>query len=982
MKHWILYTLLATYGSGLAADAAFQESDFLSRTRQLILEGRRSGEGYFSPDGTALIYQAEKDPENPFYQIHILDFETGESHQVSPGNGKTTCAFFRPGTAEVLFASTHHDPKSRQYQKDELERRTQGTQDKYSWDYDPEMDIFSCQRDGTQLRRLTQARGYDAEGSYSPDGKWIAFCSNRSAYPESALNEQDRKRLELDPSYFGDIYIMKADGTGVRQLTQSRGYDGGPFFSPDGNRIIWRRFTEDGHSADIYTMKTDGTDVQRLTDFECMSWAPYYHPSGEYVIFTCNKNGFDNFELYLVDTRGKHEPVRVTETPGFDGLPVFSPDGKLLSWSSNRYAGNPGRDDKAHLYLASWNHEKALQALAASPLRKQQDNKKQSSAPTLPAQASASVSSKILESDMKTHVEVLASDVMKGRFTGTPEEKLAADYLIQRLKEAGLQPGFGKDFLRSFEYESGISVVPDQNSLKLTLSGHGELETMKLEMGKDFEPLSFTHNASVEGPIIFGGYALAMPDDRGGFIDPFGGANLTNKIVLAFHDEPEAVEKDRKLEMKRYSSAYLKALAAQRRGALGILLVVGPNSPGAGKLRGQGDWPAMGGKPFVAANISGEVAAQLMAFSGKGLKARQDELDQENPHAETGVEVGGFTAKMSTALKRTRSRGWNVAAWLPAQDGTQESEYVVVGAHYDHLGLGKSGSLAGGDDEGKIHNGADDNASGVALLLELAADLSSKRQSDPSKFERGVLFGFWSGEELGLLGSADFAEHTPMPADRCVAYVNFDMVGRLRENRLMLQGIGSSPAWRPLIQKRNVLAGFDVKLQEDPYLPTDTVSFYKIGIPVLSFFTGSHDEYHRPTDDPDTLNYEGLERIGLFAGAIVRDLIRAPQRPEYAKVQASSSSMQGRKLRVYLGTIPDYAAEVKGVKLSGVRSGGPADQAQLQGGDIIIEMDGMAIANIYDYTAAIDIAKPGKEITLKVQRGSQVLEIQITPESR
>src|SRR5438876_6401869 len=344
------------------AEANKDEARFLSNVRQLIFEGRRSGEGYFSPDGKALIFQSEREPDNPFYQIYILDLTSGDIHRVSPGIGKTTCGFFRPGKDEVLFASTHLDPKAREKQKAELDFRASGKERRYSWDYDEAMDIFSARRDGSDLRQLTKANGYDAEASYSPDGSKIVFCSLRAAYPLEKLSAEDRKRSETDLSYFGDIYIMNADGSNQRRLTSTPGYDGGPFFSPDGQRIIWRRFDKSGAIADVYTMKLDGSDVRRLTDFKSMSWAPYFHPSGDYVIFTTNKLGFENFELFLVDAAGAKEPVRVTFTPGFDGLPVFSPDGKKLCWTSGRTS-----DGKSQLFLADWNDAAARAALQGAP---------------------------------------------------------------------------------------------------------------------------------------------------------------------------------------------------------------------------------------------------------------------------------------------------------------------------------------------------------------------------------------------------------------------------------------------------------------------------------------------------------------------------------------------------------------------------------------------------------------------------------------
>jgi Tol biopolymer transport system component len=344
--------------------ATYQERDFLTRIRRLTVEGRRAGEGYWSADGKRLVFQSEREPGNPFYQIYVLDLGTGETKRISPGTGKTTCAFFRPGSDEIEFASTHADPKSKQLQDEELAFRASGKERRYAWDYDAEMDIYAYNEKTGAMKRLTSARGYDAEGSYSPDGQWIVFTSMRDAY-NRALDEKEKKKLVDDPSYFAEIYIMRADGSGQRRLTNVAGYDGGPFFTPDGKRIIWRRFDESGLIADVWTMNPDGSDPQQITDFGSMSWAPYMHPSGEYIFFASNKLGFENFEVFIVDAKGTKEPVRVTYSDGFDGLPVPSPDGKQLAWTSSRSGGSAGQ-----LFLAQWNHEKAREAIRNAPPRK------------------------------------------------------------------------------------------------------------------------------------------------------------------------------------------------------------------------------------------------------------------------------------------------------------------------------------------------------------------------------------------------------------------------------------------------------------------------------------------------------------------------------------------------------------------------------------------------------------------------------------
>lgn len=343
--------------------AQHEESDFLDRVRRLTYEGRRAGEGYFSPDGTKMVFQSEREEGNPFYQVYLLDLTSGDTQRISPGVGKTTCAFIRPGSGVVQYASTHHDPDSVRLQERELEMRAGGEERRYAWDYDPEMEIYVTDPDTGETARLTDSRGYDAEGSYSPDGEWIVFTSNRRIYERERTAEEEAL-LEVDPAYFADIWIMRADGSDQRQLTDVPGYDGGPFFSPDGSQIVWRRFDESGLIADVWLMDPDGSNQRRVTDFGAMSWAPYIHPSGEYIFFASNKLGFENFEVFIVDAEGEKEPVRVTYADGFDGLPVPSPDGRTLAWTSQRHG-----EEGAQIFMARWNHEAAHEALAAAPPR-------------------------------------------------------------------------------------------------------------------------------------------------------------------------------------------------------------------------------------------------------------------------------------------------------------------------------------------------------------------------------------------------------------------------------------------------------------------------------------------------------------------------------------------------------------------------------------------------------------------------------------
>ena len=371
--HWPILaqegTAGATSADGVAAATRYseppeinlyeaeREDQFLSNTRQLITDSLRSGEGYFSADGSQFIFQSEVAGDNPFYQIYVRDLVTGDTNRVSPGIGLTTCSWIHPTLERVMFSSTHEDPDALKKQAEEISVRESGVDRPYGWDYDHHYEIYQADADGGNVVNLTNSAGYDAEGSYSNDGSKILFASNREAYSRP-LSQAEQRLFDDDSSYFMDLFIMDADGSNVKQLTHSPGYDGGPFFSPDNSKVVWRRFNPDGNSAEIWTMDIDGSNQRQLTSDAMVAWGPYYHPSGRYIIYSSNLLGHANFELFVIDTEGTNVPVRVTSTEGTDILPVFSPDGSKLAWSTTRTP-----DGTSQIHMGDWNHERALELL-------------------------------------------------------------------------------------------------------------------------------------------------------------------------------------------------------------------------------------------------------------------------------------------------------------------------------------------------------------------------------------------------------------------------------------------------------------------------------------------------------------------------------------------------------------------------------------------------------------------------------------------
>ncbi|MEQ1828103.1 MAG: M28 family peptidase [Pirellula sp.] len=983
----------ANPGSAKSASEGTDETKFLSRIRQFTFEGLRSGEGYFSRDGKAMVFQSEREKDNPFYQIYYLDRETGDTERVSPGHGKTTCAWIHPSGDRVLFASTQFDPKALSKQADELKARSDGKQKRYAWDYDDQFELVEWNRTTKKYTRLTHELGYDAEASYSPDGSLIAFSSNRLAY-QAKLSEREKALFEKDSANGLDLYVMNSDGSNVRRITDVFGYDGGPFFSPDSKRICWRRFSEDGATAEIYSANLDGSDAKRLTSLGAMSWAPFYHPSGDYLIFGTNLHGFANFELYLVDAAGSRAPVRVTTFEGFDSLPVFSPDGSELAWTSTRTANK-----KSQLFMAQWNDKAAREALGLDRVISKDEAVTDGSALVAPtsgqiANATAKANEAIQAndpdyraSDVGRHVDYLCRPELGGRLTGTAGEKMATSYVASYMASLGLEPGGASNtYFYNFPFTAGVEL---KSTNTLTSGG------TQWQQDRDWRPLVFSKSGTVEPTgIVFAGYGIVAPAENGNKeYDSYVHLDVENKWVMVLRQMPSGVSPERRQHWARYSSLRFKAMAARDRGAKGIIVVSGPTSGVRQQLVPLQLDGTLSGTSIAAISVSDAVAETWFEKSEEKLRDLQVELDKGEMMM--GFELPGVQLGTSIEVTHIKRDGVNAIGILRAGDKPAKS-VMIVGAHIDHLGKGGNGnSLATEEERSGTHRGADDNASGVAGMLEIAQSLSQMKRSGKLALQHDVLFAAWSGEELGLLGSAYFADHfyelyphVPKSSDgiklypSVIACLNLDMIGRLREN-LVLQGIGSSPIWTQEIEQRNAVVGLSVALQNDSYLPTDAQTFFLKGVPILSAFTGSHSEYHTPRDTPELINYEGAAKVAKLMGLVARSLATSESVPAFQDQKAPEGQGARAVMTAYLGTIPDYAqGDIKGVMLSGVAKEGPAAKAGVQSKDIIVELAGRKIENIYDYTYAIEALKVGVETEIAIQRKGETIRMKVTPQSR
>jgi Tol biopolymer transport system component len=567
--------------------------------------------------------------------------------------------------------------------------------------------------------------------------------------------------------------------------------------------------------------------------------------------------------------------------------------------------------------------------------------------------------------DIEKHIRTLSADAMEGRGLTTEGLKKAATYIENELRAAKLKPAFGASYRQKFPVKMGV-VLGNKNSM----AGLADDE---------WTPLGFSSSGSFSGPIAFVGYGIEAAPLNYRELD---GIDLKGKIALMLRYEPQ--ERDEKSvfdgrKPSRWSALRYKAMQARERGAVAVIFVTGSlQDEGKDKVPGlTNDGPeSPAGLPVIQVKTS--TAQKWLTPFQIDLAQFQKDVDADlKPRS----RVLDTTLTGTVDVRASFADGENVAGIIPGR-GLLANEFVVIGAHYDHLGYGGHGSMR--PNEHAIHNGADDNASGTSAVIVAARRIQELLKD--AKNRRTVVIALFSAEEVGLGGSSFFVGNSPVPVGKITAMVNLDMVGAMKDDKVVALGSESAPEWKALIDKTGAALKLVINASGDGYGPSDQTSFYAKQIPVLHFFTGTHERYHTPDDDADAINFAGAARVAELTSQIAASIARGEVTPQYARVSAAPA-MEGdsRGYGAYLGTIPDYGAMEAtsgGVKLADVRSGGPADKAGIKGGDTLIEMAGTHIENLYDMTFALQDHRPGETIDVVVLRNGQRVTLHATLGSR
>ncbi len=665
------------------------------------------------------------------------------------------------------------------------------------------------------------------------------------------------------------------------------------------------------------------------------------------------------------------------------------------------------------------------------------------------AQQSGAGRSDVRVERLREHVVYLASDKLDGRRTGTAGATAAAEYIAQEFQRYGLRPGsvFSGNllgvslpgYMQRFPYVAGVELGKG-NAMTFTPRTNGSAvkspaAALDLRVGEDWMPLAWSANARVEStPVTYVGYGITAAELKH---DDYAGVDVKGRIALAFAGTPDGDNPHG--SFARFADLRFKAAAARDHGARVLVIIAREENFKDDKLaRLRVDESVASGDAGIPVVVISRQAARRALEAAATPAVRFEELEKASAAPAPGAQPSGtggaaqtatitsrgnFSAPLNniafainTEIVRREAPAANVVGILEGSDSKLKHEVIVIGAHYDHLGRGGQGSLA--SREGEIHHGADDNASGIAGLLELARMFAEERKS----VRRTIIFIAFSGEEEGLLGSSYYVRNPALPLVQTIAMINLDMIGRMKENKLMVGGVGTSAEWKEWIAKANggalhlnvtakgttspeeemkkgnytVVTGanggsiatagrgerFALTMTEDGFGPSDHASFYAKQMPVLFFWTGTHEDYHKPTDTADRINYEGEQKIVSFVASIVRSVDASDALPTYTLAKSDAAAGRSTGFRVYLGTIPNYAETSDGLKLDAVREDSPAAKAGLQANDVIVRLAGRDVRNVYDYTYALGEMKAGMEYDVEVMRAGERLKFKLTPAAR
>jgi hypothetical protein len=589
--------------------------------------------------------------------------------------------------------------------------------------------------------------------------------------------------------------------------------------------------------------------------------------------------------------------------------------------------------------------------------------------------AQAPAANETVTARMRRDITFLASDRCEGRGVTTKGINLAADYIADQFREAGLKPARGDgSYFQPFTMSGGAELYAPN-----TLSLRGPLgQTIELRSGTDFQPLGLSASGKLTAPLVFVGYGATAKD--AGY-DDFKNLDLTGKVVVILRKTPRP--ENPYVPFDGNNSAYHAALTtkltnAQLHGAAAVIVVNDRQTAKDADVLMPFSYVSFGPPaklPAIHARRS-VVDGLLESSWGKGLGEIEQEIDRDlRPRS---ARLTGWTASLEVNVRRRMVPVKNIVGVVEGS-GTLAKETVIIGAHYDHLGYGGPGSLATAKLQGKaIHHGADDNASGTTMLMELARRFASR----PNHEGRSLVFIAFSGEESGLLGSEYYCKDPLFPLAETVAMVNMDMVGRLRQdketkkNKLIVYGTGTATTFDKLIDALNTKLGFQLQKVTTGMGPSDQQSFYVKNIPVFFFFTGDHPDYHRPSDTADKINMEGMEQVSDLVESLIDNLRTTRERPTFVKVKGGMSASPGMR-GPRLGIRPTYGDDKDGVLLSGVTEGTPAAKAGLREGDRILEMAGKPVKNLETYMAVMAGQKKGDSLELGILREGKRVNVKV-----